>query len=344
MKATQKDFANLAAKAAQSAHVFFCCGPDEAGAHSAALRIISLLPDAGERIEFSGADLKRDPVRLGDEARSNSLFGGARHIFIRAAGDDIYDAVENLLASDVAPCPVIIVASSATDKSRLAKLLAPRGDALMAMFYPPDLRSVADAVRLMGNSAGLKIGGTLAERIARAAGLDTRMAQSEVTKLALYLDASPESPKEATAEAISAIGASNEEDGFAALVNVVLNGERHKLPEELHRMQVMNLNAVGILLAFERRVGQLAQLTGKLAGGGNVKALIEAERLARRIFWKDVADLTTQLRHWGKVERLQRLNNRLIQLHRDLMKNSQNAELLLAHGLGEITREAARRG
>ena len=64
--------------------MFFFCGPDEAGASDAAERIVSLLAEPGERIELSGGDLKRDPVRLGDEARSTSLFGGERHIYVRA--------------------------------------------------------------------------------------------------------------------------------------------------------------------------------------------------------------------------------------------------------------------
>ena len=131
MKATQKDFASLAARAAGQARVFFFCGPDEAGAHDAAARIVSLLPDAGERIELSGSEVKRDPVRLGDEARSTSLFGGTRHIVVRASGDEAHDAVEILLGGEVPPCPVLIVASSASDKSRTAKLLEKRDDALV---------------------------------------------------------------------------------------------------------------------------------------------------------------------------------------------------------------------
>ena len=132
MKATQKDFKGLAAKAAGQARVFFFCGPDEAGANDAAHTIAGLLKDPGERIELSGAELKRDPVRLGDEARSTSLFGDSRHIWVRASGDEAHDAVENLLEGDVEGCPVLIIASSATDKSRTAKLLAARPDALVA--------------------------------------------------------------------------------------------------------------------------------------------------------------------------------------------------------------------
>lgn len=337
MKATQTSFAGIAAKAAASAKVFFFCGPDEAGAHDAATRILSLLDSPGERIELAGADLKRDPVKLGDEARSNSLFGGTRHIFVRAQGDDAHDAVEVLLASDVEPCPVLIVAMGATDKSRTAKLLADRPDALVAMFYPPELRHLVSAVRNMASAAGLHMGSELAERIARGCGLDTRLAQSEVTKLALYLDATPASPRTVEREALDAIGAQAEEDGFAPLVNAALGGETDKIAGEIRRMRELGLNAVGLLLAIERRAAQLAGLSAKLGPRGDIAALLDAER----VFFKDKPALANQLRRW-KGRALERLLERLIALHRDMLTHSQDAELLLAQSLGEITRMAAR--
>lgn len=342
MKATQKDFAAIAQKAIGKARIFFFCGPDEAGTHDAAARILSMLAEPGERIDLAGGDLRKDPVRLGDEARSNSLFGGARHIFVRAQGDEAHDAVAVLLSGDVQPCPVLIVATGATDKSRTAKLLANRDDALVAMFYPPDLRSVTEAVRGMANAAGLRMGGDVAERIARSAALDTRLAQSEVTKLALYLDAAPESPRTADAAALEAVGASTEEDGFSSLVNVVLAGEARHLPQELRRMRELGLNPVGVLLAFERRAAQLAQLAAKLGPRGDVTALLDSEAAARRVFWKDKRDLGEQLRRW-RGRRLERLVAKLVELHRALLTNSQNAELLLSQGLAEITRVAAAR-
>lgn len=342
MKATQKDFTAIAPRAAREARVFFFCGPDEAGAQDAAARIAELLDEPGERIELSGAELRRDPVRLGDEARSNSLFGGSRHILIRAAGDEACEAVEILLAGEVPACPVLIVAPGATDKARTAKLLADRKDALVAMFWPPDLKSVAHAVRTMGDVAGLRIGGDLAERIARAAGLDTRIARSEIAKLALYADASPESPRTADAAMVDAVGASTEEDGFMPLINAVLSGETAKLASELRRLRELGLNPVGVLLAFERRAAQLAQLAGKLGARGDVRAVLEAEKAARRVFWKDERDLAVQLKRW-RGRRLERLVERLAALHPALLTNSHSAELLLSHGLTEIARAASAR-
>ena len=341
MKATHKDFASVAPRAAAAARVFFFCGPDEAGAHDAAARIEALIDSGGERLELSGAELKRDPVRLGDEARSTSLFGGARHIFVRAQGDEVHDAVEILLEGEAEPCPVLIVANGASDKSRTAKLLEGRPDALVAMFHPPDLSAVASAVRTFADAAGLRLSRELPERIARASGLDTRLARSEVTKLALFLDAAPETPRDADATALDAIGARTEEDGFGALVNAVLGGESKRIPGELRRMRELGLNPVGLLLALERRAAQLGQLAAKLGPRGDVGRLVEAEAGARRIFWKDKRDVAAQLSRW-RGKRLERLVERLTAMHVGLLSNSQNAELLLAQGLAEIGRAASR--
>lgn len=342
MKATQRDFASLAPRAAQTMRIFFLCGTDDASVQDAAFRIASLLPDAGERVEFSGAELKRDPVRLGDEARSTSLFGDTRHIWVRCSGDEAHDAVANLIAGDVAPCPVIIQAANASDKSRTAKLLEKRDDALVAIFYPPDLRSVTEAVRKMGDAAGAPMDNALAGRIAAAVGLDTRLAASEVAKLVLYLDASPERPRPATLEAFEAVGAKTEEDGFTSLVNVVLNGDIAKLDGELRRMAELGLNAVGLLLAFERRVAQLAQLAGRIGANQDISAFMEQEKASRRVFFKDVPDLSRQLRVW-RAKPLARLAQRLMALHRSLMTNNHSAELLLAQELAEIARYAKSR-
>jgi DNA polymerase-3 subunit delta len=348
VKATQRDFATLAPKVAQGTRIALFCGPDEAGAAAAAARWVGLLPDPGERIELTGSELRSDPVRLGDEARSNSLFAGSRHIVVTASGDEAHDAVKVFLEvidggeADSA-CPVLIVATSATDKARTAKLLDGRSDALVAMFHPPDLKTVAAEVRRMADAAGITtLGGDLAERIARAGGLDVRLAQSEITKLALYLDASPKAPRAADEAALDAIGARTEEDGFMPLVNAVLSGETGRLPAELRRMRELSLNPVGVLLAFERRAAQLAQLAGRLGPGGRVADLLEAEQKAHRVFFRDKRDLAVQLQRWN-ARRIERLVQRLAQLHRALLANSQTAELLLAQELADIARYAAPR-
>lgn len=347
MKANQKDFARGLPRGAENARIFFFCGPDEAGASAAANKVVENLPDPGERVEITGAELKGDPAKLGDEARTESLFGDRRHILVRAAGEEALDALRALIETGEAgggeAAPVLVVATGATDKSRTAKLLEKRPDALVAMFYPPDLASVAVSVRAMADSAGLRLGGDLAERIARAAGLDVRLAQSEVTKLAIYCDADPQSPKTASIADHEAIGAASEEDGFQPVVNAVLGGEVGRVAGEVRRMRELGLNPVGLLLAIERRAAQLAQITAKLGPRGSFDNLGRGEKAQLGIFWKEERDIRNQLARWHR-SKLDRLIPRLVTLHRSLLANSQAAELLLAQDLCEIARFAARRG
>ena len=303
--------------------------------------------DPGERVELSGGDLKRDPAMLGDEARSGiAVSVTPATSLVRASGEEAHDALKALIETGEAgagdAAPVLIVATSATDKSRTAKLLEKRGDALVAMFYPPDLMSVAASVRNMADAAGLRLGGDLAERIARAAGLDVRLAQSEVDKLALYMDADPQSPKTASVEDYGEIGAATEEDGFGPVVNAVMGGELGKLPTEVRRIKELGLNPVGLLLALERRAAQLTQISAKLGPRGSFDNLGRGEKAQLGIFWKEEREIRQQLGAWPK-KKLDRLIPRLIALHRALLSNSQAAELLLAQDLTEIARFASRR-
>ena len=343
MKATQKDFAAKAKAAGSACRIWFTCGADEAGAANAVAKVIAALPDPGERVELSGAQLRGDPVRLGDEARSTSLFGDSRHLYLRVSGEDAHDALANYCAlidrgEAGAAWPVFVIATAATDKSRTAKLLLDRKDALVGVFHPPDLRDVTAEVRSMADAAGLRLGGDMADRIARAAGLDLRLAASEIEKLALYLDASPQSPRNLDRAAFEAVGASTEDDGLMPLVNAVLSGETRKLPGELARLRELALNPVGVALALERRAAQLAALAAKLKPGGDIERLMEQER----VFFRDKRDIAEQLRRWPGA-RLDRLVPRLTQLHRALLSNSQMAELLLAQELTQIARVAAAR-
>ena len=340
MKATQKTLPGLLDRAMRQARVFYFCGADEAGAGDAAALVLKRLGQT-ERVDFSGAELKRDPVRLADEARSTSLFGDRRVLFVTMSGDEAHDAIANVIGDAVPGWPVVVVASGATDKSRVAKLLADRDDALVAIFYPPDQRAVSDTVRTLAEAAGLKLGNAMAETIAVAAGLDTRIVRSEIDKLALYLDASPESPRNAQPKDLAAIGTATIDDNMAGLVNATLGGQVDQLGHELPRLASGDINAVGLLLAFERRAVQLAGLAARAGSGGNLNAFLDSEIQARRVFFRDKADLMLQLHKW-RGPRIERLLSRLAALHRALMHDSNGASLRMSQAIVEIARVSAR--
>ena len=201
----------------------------------------------------------------------------------------------------------------------------------------------------MADAAGLRLDGDLAERIARGAGLDVRLAQSEVTKLALYFDAIP-SPQPALDEDHAAIGASTEEDGFAPLVNAVLGGELGRIAGEVRRLRELGLNPVGVALALERRAAQLAQIAAKIGTARRCGRVDKVQKMQLGIFFREERAIIQPFERWcqpaaraSRETRLDRLIGRLTQLHRTLLANSQSAELLLAQELTEIARFAAKR-
>ena len=70
------------------------------------------------------------------------------------------------------------------------------------------------------------------------------------------------------------------------------------------------------------------------------RALLEAEKGARRVFWKDVPELTRQLGIW-RGPLVERLVERLMDMHQRMLANSHDSELLLAQGLAQIVRAAS---
>ncbi|MED5206852.1 MAG: DNA polymerase III subunit delta, partial [Pseudomonadota bacterium] len=104
----------------------------------------------------------------------------------------------------------------------------------------------------------------------------------------------------------------------------------------------LGLNPVGVLLAFERRAAQLARIAAAL-GSRSFGDLDRGEEARLGIFFKEKRDIGQQLALWRHGDKLDRLTQRLVALHRELLTNSQAAELLLAQGLADIARVAVAR-
>lgn len=103
-------------------------------------------------------------------------------------------------------------------------------------------------------------------------------------------------------------------------------------------MKQIGLNPVGTLLAVERRAAQLARISAAL-GTRQYRDLDKGEKARLGIFWKEERDIAEQVQRW-RGPRLDRLTMGLTKLHRDMLTNSQAAELLLAQGLTSLAQLA----
>src|SRR5438552_5107124 len=209
-------------------------GPDEAQSRALAARMLESL--GATKFLMPGGSVKNDPASLVDEAGAMSLFGGKRLIWIEPAGDEIVDGAAALLDAPANESPVAAIAGALRKTSALLKLAEGSPLALAFAAYVPEGQEAERMVIEVGRRFGLEISPPVAARLADSSGNDQAIAAQELRKLALYIDASPQAPKELDHSAIDAVGADSAEGDFQRLADLALSGEISELAEELARL------------------------------------------------------------------------------------------------------------
>ena len=116
--------------------------------------------------------------------------------------------------------------SAAQDVRRCSSWPKPRRSALaFASYVPEGAGRRAHGRSTSAAASGCKISPPVAARIADACGNDQAIVAQELEKLALYLDASPQAPKELDHDAVDAVGADAAEGDFLRLADLALSGE-----------------------------------------------------------------------------------------------------------------------
>lgn len=288
-------------------------GPDEAQSRALGERLLQAL--VATRFIVSAGAIKNDPAALADEAGAMSLFGGKRLIWVEPAGDEIAAGVEALLEAAAAESPVVAIAGALRKTSTLLKLAEASEQAVAFAAYAPE---GADAERMVidvGRRFGLKIPPPLAALIADSCGNDQAIVTQEVQKFALYIEASPQGPKELDRDAVEAVGAELTEGNMPRLADLALAGELTELADELAQLPHA-AEAIPIVRALQRRLMMLAPARARVERGDRPDAVMAS--LGKSLFWKDKALVERLLRLWD-AKGLATVAQRAGRLERDLM-------------------------
>jgi DNA polymerase-3 subunit delta len=313
-------------------------GPDEAQSRGLGQRLVEAL-GASKFVIASGA-VRLDPASLADEAGTMSLFGGPRALWIEPAGDDIADGVEALLGSPGTESSVIAIAGALRKASALLKLAEASPHALAFAAYVPEGQDAQRMVIDVGRRFGLKIGPSVASRLADQCSNDQAIVAQELQKLALYIDASPHGPRELDHEAIDAVGADTAEGNFARLADLALGGELAELADELSRLPGGGSEAIPVVRSLQRRLLMLAPARARVERGESADAVMTS--LGKSLFWRDKPIVAKMLSQWS-ADRLGRISDRAGRLERALMFSPTPQQEALGEELLAIAREARRR-
>lgn len=301
-------------------------GPDEAGSEALAARFgkaMSQIGGAGtERVDLDGPSLSRDPARLTDEACAISMFGDKRWVRVAPAGDEATGAVESFLAGDAGGDPVVLVAGNLKKNSKLLALCDGRQDTLVIISYALDARNGGQVAMAMARERGLTLSPDLAQRLVALSSGERGLLLSEIDKLALYLDAAPDAPQQATPEALDALAAEGGEQQLFKAAGVLLSGNLRGAEHEMARLKQNGGSLAGLLRLTLSRAVQLSQAQ---AGVG----------------WSGGKDNEDMLRRWS-ADTLGRAIARLAEAERAGRLQRGVGETVMARELFAVARMAAR--
>ncbi len=314
-------------------------GPDEGQSRALGERLLKGL--GSSRFVIASGALKSDPALLADEAGAMSLFGEPRAIWVEPAGDEVAEAVEALLEAPAPESPAILIAGGLRKSSALLKLAEGHRAALAHASYVPEGQDAERMVAEVGRAHGLRIAPGVAARVADACGNDQAIVGQELAKLALYVGASTEAPKDLDHEAVDAVGADLPEGDFLHLADLALAGELAGVGEALARLSPAGTEAIPVIRSLQRRLLMLAPMRARVEAGERSSAVMTS--LGKSLFWKDKPLLEKLLATWD-ARGLETVSERAGKLERQLIWGDAPPQ---AEALGEelvaIARRAARR-
>lgn len=337
-----KDAAIRAAldKADPSIRCYLLYGPDESASRALAQRLAAAMGPDAERIDLEPSQITADPALLTDEAASISMFGGARHIRVEGASDTCLAAVEALLEAPAAGNPVVLIGGALRKDSKLVKLVSNHATGMAHASWQPDAVDIDQVAIELGRAQGLRIGRELARRLSASASGDRAILASEIEKLALYVDASPDQPREADHAMLDAIGADMGEADLSRFTDAVLGGDEATLDAEVARLVQEGREGVGLVRALLPQLVQLAAIRTEIDRGASPSQAVE--KAGRAIFWKQKDKMAAYAMRWPSP-RIARAIERISEAGREIMRASGPGPIAVEAELFTIARQAGRR-
>jgi DNA polymerase-3 subunit delta len=337
VKASENQLVKSLDTASSAIRLYVFHGPDEAGAAELAARLGRALGADAEKIAIEGSALKGDPGRITDEARSLALFGGRRWILVAGVGDDVLPAAQMLIAEPQVEHPVILLGPSLRTTSKLVQFAVAEPAAMSFACYIPDGANADRMVSGIAREQGLRPTPSAVRRLMAASSGDRAVIAREIEKLALYLDAAPDRPRELDDDALDALGADLGDSQMSDVVDAALEGRVADIARELSRFADSGGAAIPLLRQTVRKLMTLAAMRGEVDTGNDPASVVKK----RRLHFREEPGMIRLVQRWRSPD-IAAAIDRLRTSERALMAPNSAGEIMSDATMTEVTRRAAR--
>ena len=320
-------------------------GPDEGLVRERSVLLIkSVLDDPNDPFRMSdlAADqIRSNPALLADEARALCLMGGRRVVRVRQAGDALRVACKGLLELDAIDALIVLECGDLGRSSALRKQVEQASNAAAIPCYRDEGRDLGHLIDRLLKERGLRPDGEARTYLIEHLGGDRAVTRAELDKLALFVDASAETPKTIGFGDVAGVIGDSAAVGLDDLAHATTLGDTKAVDRCLTRLLGEGQAPVRLIRTLLNHVTRLRRLALLIDRGETIDRAISQARPP--IHFRRKADVKTSLRRWDGT-RLQSAQAKLLNAEMACKSSGQPDTLLCRDALFSICRSAASRG
>lgn len=253
-------------------------GSDTGRVHEMAAEIVRAsagsLDDPFLVVKLSDTNLAADPALLIDEARSLSLLGGRRVVWVAPAGRGFQGAMEAYLTDPGGDALVVAEAAALPKSSKLRSVCEQSKLVAVIACYEDSAEELRALVSRAASEAKLTINDEVLEHIVDRIGSDRAVSRREIEKLLLYCHgkASIElADVEATCGDVSAVS-------LDALLDAAFGGDVAACCRHLAQLDDSGMSPAGILTGTGSHLARLQELRNDIDRGRARDAVVRNAR------------------------------------------------------------------
>ena len=276
-------------------------GPDEGLVRErAGLLIKSVLDDPTDPFRLSdlAADqVKGDPAMLVDEARALCLMGGRRVVRVRQGADALRVAVKSLLDLSTIDALVVLEAGDLGRASSLRKLIEQAPNAAAIACYRDEGRDLGSLIDRLLAERHLKADAEARNYLIEHLGGDRAVTRTELDKLAVFADASPETPRTLGFDDVACMIGDSAAVGLDDLAHATTLGDSKAVERCLNRLLGEGQAPVRLIRTLLNHVTRLRRIALMIQRGESADRAIGQARPP--IHFRRKTDVKLALRRWN---------------------------------------------
>jgi DNA polymerase-3 subunit delta len=263
---------------AQETKAVLIYGSDAGRVHEVAAGIVrsaaGSLDDPFRVANVSDNSLAADPALLADEARSLSLLGGRRIVWVAPAARGFQGAIESYLADPGGEALIVAEAAALPKSSKLRALFEKSKQAAVIACYEDSAEDLRTLVRRAASEARLAIADDVLEHVVERIGSDRAVSRREIEKLLLYCH----SRTAIELEDVEAVCGDVSAASLDALVDATFGGDVAECCRRLAQLQESGMSASGVLFGTGSHLARLQDFRSEIDRGKPRDAVVRGAR------------------------------------------------------------------